>query len=117
MYSPKEIVLVSCPYTDDFSISKLRPLLVLSKDEHNTKEKRLFGLVITSSANMANPKSENTFEIKQSFLKMNKLQKQSFVLADMPYATFENQVKYKIDVISQEFFDKIVDKFIENIGE
>lgn len=117
MYQAKEIVLVPCPYTDDPTVEKLRPLLILSKESHNRNENCLFGLVLTSSPTISKKFSKYLIELTEKDINGNKLKYKSFVLTDMPYATYLSQIKGTFGKVTNLFFKNILEKFKECIEE
>lgn len=113
MYKEKEIVLVPCPYTDDISVEKQRPLLVISKEKHNKEEKCLFGLVVTSNPSLTQKKSDYLIEIEDKDIKKSKLKYQSYLVANMPYATYVSQVRGRFGTVENSFFNSALKKFLK----
>lgn len=110
MLEPKEIVLVPCPYTDDLSVEKFRPMIILSTRDHNNREGSVFGLVVTSNPKFSKKNSPFLIEINESDFD-GKLRYKSFVLADAPYTTYTSEIRGTFGKISDSLYTRVLTQF------
>ena len=103
-----EIIVAPIPFSNQFS-AKLRPALIISKKEYNTKTEDLIVLKITSKG------KDYPFdiELKKKDLTNGKLTQESVIQADFPVVIEKRSISQSIGKISNQKLKEVKQKIKE----
>ena len=103
-----EIVVAPIPFSSQFS-AKIRPALVISKEEYNNKSEDIILLKVTSKG------KDYPFdiELKEKDLSSGKLKYESVIQADFPVVIEKRSVSQNIGKISVQKLKEIKQKIKE----
>ena len=111
MYNQRDLVLVPVPFTD-LSSSKVRPVIVLSNNQHNVKTEDILVVGVTSVL-----KSEPySIDLEDQNLEQGKLPLPSRIKCDKIYSLSKKIIVRKIGRINKEKIGEIrkeVNRLIE----
>ncbi len=103
----KEIVLIDFTYSD-LSSSKIRPAIVISNDNYNSKTEDVLIVPLTTKLK----KIKYNVEIEQKDLEKGILHYKSQIRTDKPYSIKKNLIKMKIGIIHNEILREIIQSII-----
>lgn len=110
MFNQGEILLIPIPFTD-LSSDKRRPVLVLSKNDYNSKTDDLIVAAITSNI----VSKEYSIFITNDDLVDGNLKADSCIRADKIYTLSQNIVIKKFGKVNEGVIKKVRDKLYELI--
>lgn len=105
-----DILIVPFPFTNLNSV-KQRPVLVLSKNNHNRNFEDLIVCGITSNLKEKN----NSVVINNDSLMDGFLPKKSLIKVDKLFSIHKSLIKKRIGVVGKEVFSEVKEKFLDLI--
>lgn len=97
----RDIVVIQYPFSD-FSAAKIRPAIVISRDEHNQKSRDIVAVPLTS--NLA--EIDYSFIIGNNNLESGKLIVKSRVRVDRIFSISKEIIRMKVGRVKEEILDK-----------
>ena len=102
MYKQGDIVMVPMSYAD-LSSGKIRPALVLSKDNYNQKSTDILAVMITSTRN----RKPFDVTIHEDDMAQGALPKQSYVRSDRVFSIAQKLVKKTYGSVRDSFYQSV----------
>ncbi len=99
----RDIVVIQYPFSD-FSKTKVRPAIVISRDEHNQKSKDI--VVVPLTSNLA--EIDHSFIIENNNLESGKLIVKSRVRVDRIFSVSKEIIRMNVGRTKEEILDKIL---------
>jgi mRNA interferase MazF len=108
MYNQRDVLIVRIPFTD-LKSSKKRPVLVLSNDRYNAKNRDLIVAAITSNTSS----KEFSVFISPDDMETGILKTPSCIRADKIYTISQDIVRIKVGTINDFVFQKAIHKIMQ----
>ena len=108
MISQRDIVLLSFPFSD-LKTQKVRPAIVISKDDYNQKFEDVIAIPMTSNLEIR----DYVILISNDDLESGQLIKDSKIKVDRIFSVSKNLIKLKIGKIKVEVHKRIIEILLE----
>jgi len=112
MISQRDIVLLRFPFSD-LKSSKIRPAIVLSNDQYNSRFEDFIAVPLTSNRQLR----DYTILITSNELEAGRLIVESNVKVDRIFSVSKKLVRMKIGRLKQETYVKIKSMLLEIIND
>jgi mRNA interferase MazF len=107
----RDIVLISFPFSD-MKKSKVRPVIVMSNDEYNSKFKDFIAMPLTSNLNLR----EYTIKITNKELESGNLIVDSLAKIDKIVSIEKTLARMKIGRVKKDVYKKLKNIFLDIIS-